>query len=610
MLTGLELAGLILAAFPLVISGLEHYEKGLQSMKEWVRFRAEFFVFMNALCRQKIFFLQNIEDLLSTVVESEYEMARMLDDPEDQGWKDPTLEARLKMRMSGKHEYECYMVVVSSIHEVLQRLRSKLKITTDQVSGIHDTQRCLMLFADYEDKSHWSQITNTGFGRLEFEFRRLGYTLRKKSRLRLMGQLEKYNDEMQRLLGNSDRLEPMRRKRQRTLPKIFEHFRIQASSLHAAITKTLLCDCDSPHSTKLLLSNDEERFSNQSTAHTSPESVKLSLYFPLASHTWSSSRTLVGPDDSWYAAEIQMMANKFQEKALLQPTSDNTSGVFSTSSKRLDGCGRKVSFQDEIDRRSSVESMIPKDAMEIIDLCAALKQHNKAQPYLGFLRDEDNRCHTIHITPDGVLPTSQIRRVVTLNTLLTEHEPSNARIPRQTRLVVGLTMAKSLLKLHTGPWLEEAWGKNDIYFFENHQGEVQANHPLLVHSFSSEKSTRASIPRSPSVSQNSSRSCLLSLGILILELWFNRTIESRPFRQQFLGPNGCENEYTNFNTAQKWQEQALEEGGLDLHNVTRRCIYCAFGAASQDLNDKELRCAVYDEVVQVLERLLARYGEV
>jgi hypothetical protein len=37
----------------------------------------------------------------------------------------------------------------------------------------------------------------------------------------------------------------------------------------------------------------------------------------------------------------------------------------------------------------------------------------------------------------------------------------------------------------------------------------------------------------------------------------------------------------------------MEEAGLDLYNPKRRWIYCAFGAVSQDLEDEELRRAVY-----------------
>lgn len=425
-----------------------------------------------------------------------------------------------------------------------------------------------------------------------------------------MDHLERYNNEMQKLLGNSDKLEPMRRKRRCNLPRIFEQFRLQASSFHAAIAKALPCDCTSLHSTKLLLRRDENSLSLQSAANTASESVKLSVYFPLASRAWSSSRTLIGPDDSWYAAEVEMVTGDKDEKDTHWPIPDDESSVFSVGSKLLDRRLRKVSFQGSDGRKSSSGSVVPKDSVEILDLCAALKQYDESQANLGFLRDNDNQCHTIHTALAGVIPTSQIRKFITLETMLTQDEPSNVKVPRQRRLAIALVMARSLLQLHTGPWLNDAWGKNDIYFFQNSVGEVETDHPLLVCNFRSSKSSQATISASPSVSQTHSRSSLLSLGILILELWFNQTIESRPFRQQFLGPDGRENEYTNFNTAQKWQEQALEEGGLDLHNLTRRCIYCAFGAASQDLNNEELQRAIYDEVVQALERLLARYEEV
>lgn len=92
-------------------------------------------------------------------------------------------------------------------------------------------------------------------------------------------------------------------------------------------------------------------------------------------------------------------------------------------------------------------------------------------------------------------------------------------------------------------------------------------------------------------------------------MWFNQAIETLAFRNDFLGNAGRETEYTDYNTAQKWQEQTMDEAGLELHNPTRRCIYCAFGAASQNLEDEELRTAVYDEVVVPLERLLQRFEE-
>jgi hypothetical protein len=84
-------------------------------------------------------------------------------------------------------------------------------------------------------------------------------------------------------------------------------------------------------------------------------------------------------------------------------------------------------------------------------------------------------------------------------------------------------------------------------------------------------------------------------------------LDACSFWSEYLGPDGSENEFTRFNVAQKWQEQALEEGGIDLDNLTYRCIHSNFGTAKQDLNEDELRKAVFAEVVEPLERILVRF---
>jgi hypothetical protein len=132
MLTGIEVAGLVLAIFPLVINALEYYEDGLQPIKEWVRFRGEFAAFMNALCRQKIFFRQNIEELLGPIVASDFEMAQLLDNPGGLAWSED-LDMKLRKRLPGKYEYECYTTTAIYILELLEKLKTKLHLTDGQV---------------------------------------------------------------------------------------------------------------------------------------------------------------------------------------------------------------------------------------------------------------------------------------------------------------------------------------------------------------------------------------------------------------------------------------------------------------------------------------------
>ncbi len=146
MLTGIEIAGTALAIFPLIISALEHYENGFQMIKEWVRFRGEFATFVNAFARQQIFFRQNIEELLSPIISSEFEMSLLLDHPGGRAWADCGLNESLRKRLPGKYECECYTTTISYILESLEKLKSKLKISDEKVDHARCTQRnCMTL---------------------------------------------------------------------------------------------------------------------------------------------------------------------------------------------------------------------------------------------------------------------------------------------------------------------------------------------------------------------------------------------------------------------------------------------------------------------------------
>ncbi|KAF2263450.1 hypothetical protein CC78DRAFT_465821 [Lojkania enalia] len=596
MITGIEIAGVILGSFPLVIHALECYGEGLETMQEWVRFRTDFNGFLSDFIRQQIFFRQHIEDLLSPVVDSEYQMGCMLDDPNHIEWKDPRLEAKLKKRLPGMHEYETYMATVSAILAVLQKVQKKLDVTDD-------------------DKARKPFASILCLLRVSFEFKRIAYVLDKKRRARLMNALEKYNNELQRLLGNSDRLEPTRRKRKFALPAFFEQFRKQASSLHNAICRSLQCECSSFHSTHLLLPRGSAKdLATEPNELTEP--LKLTVYFTRNIQSQTTMDTITAPENDWYAADIEMA--EASESDTLAPSmtsiSLNSATTLVRDPKDEVRPGRKVSFQHN--RRMSTSS-VPKDAVEIQDLCAALLNYDKDKPHLGYLRGGDSCNHTIYHATSSSSPPVKIQERITLAELIQQaHESISSSgfiggtLRRQERLEIALTMAKVILRLYQCPWLKEEWSKEDIYFFRDAESKVHPETISLVSEFYSTRhpsQPEIMAPSEPHLERKRARALLLSLGILILELWFNKPLESCSFWTKFLGPDGKENEFTKSNTAQKWQERALEEGGVDLDSLTHRCIHCDFGTARQDLNDEELRRAVYDEVVQPLERILTRY---
>lgn len=100
---------------------------------------------------------------------------------------------------------------------------------------------------------------------------------------------------------------------------------------------------------------------------------------------------------------------------------------------------------------------------------------------------------------------------------------------------------------------------------------------------------------------------LVTLGTLILGLWFGQSLEVLHSWRANFGPDGRETEFTKFNAAAAWQETIGAHGGPIMH-ITQRCIYGNFGPTSLSLEDTELIRAVYENVVLKLQRPCEVFG--
>ena len=69
MVTGVETAGLVLAAFPLVVAAIQQYRKGLEPLKDWWRYRTKFLEFAGNISTQRLIFEENVELLLSPIMQ-------------------------------------------------------------------------------------------------------------------------------------------------------------------------------------------------------------------------------------------------------------------------------------------------------------------------------------------------------------------------------------------------------------------------------------------------------------------------------------------------------------------------------------------------------------
>lgn len=193
---------------------------------------------------------------------------------------------------------------------------------------------------------------------------------------------------------------------------------------------------------------------------------------------------------------------------------------------------------------------------------------------------------------------------ISLETLLKDGQATTFN--RKQRHKIASVLASSLLQLQTTPWLAQTFGKRDILFYK-HDSIVLSDHPFVRHAFASTKSNHT-----PQIAGQSSpavrfvaRDSLSSLGIILLEICYGQTIEDQPFRKRYLGPDGKPHEYTNFMTARDWAESVAEQEP-EWEHIIRCCISCMFEEKA-DWENKKFTAAVYESVVEPLEKMVMKW---
>lgn len=132
-MAGIETAGIVLAAFPLLISGLEHWREGFEPLQEWWRFESDFSNFIEEIGTQQTRFDMNLEKLLEPFVTSDAQMNALLDQRSITAWEDATLTAKIQTRLGGS--YEWYKAICTKMNGTIGSLQEKLGIENGEVGG-------------------------------------------------------------------------------------------------------------------------------------------------------------------------------------------------------------------------------------------------------------------------------------------------------------------------------------------------------------------------------------------------------------------------------------------------------------------------------------------
>lgn len=124
-MSGLEVAGLVLAVIPLFISAFEHYEEGLQPYKRLFHYEQQSRRYRIRLLVQYTTYSQTLRYLLTDLTDRD-----KLDDMITRGygeiWKDQELTTRLQQQLGTV--YESVRIVLNQLSDVMEQLAKILDI--------------------------------------------------------------------------------------------------------------------------------------------------------------------------------------------------------------------------------------------------------------------------------------------------------------------------------------------------------------------------------------------------------------------------------------------------------------------------------------------------
>jgi hypothetical protein len=465
---------------------------------------------------------------------------------------------------------------------------------------------------------------------LEEQFKRLRFTLGRKGWHERVEKLGHQIDRVGKVLGNAESLAQVRQSRGFSISWGFKKVRSQAVSLHEAITKGFTCSCKNEHAFKLLLPDRAKPHPTDPETGLRP----LRVAFPLRQRLWAKPCTLMHARDLWCTTDATMVASadNLQQETSKRKTMEK-SGIYSDSYitaslstavtaptthslNRVDGIKSEPS-QDSINttrlRNPSISSQV-KQHVQITDLCHRLHTCGN-EAWLGHLSDEKGSWHRFQILPSLTLASSEFIRIVSLEAILNRSiadfgagKGVPLELSRNERMSVALTLAYAFMELQLTPWMPTTLCKADVYFFQRNDGLVVTRNPFFICQVVSTNKGPQQQPALLNADQDHGNA-LLSLGILIMELWFGESIESKSWWKDSCGPNDQQTQFTNFNAALGWQKHVQLSGGTRLHDITQRCIYGNFGLTKRHLSDDRFATAVFEGVIRELECLVDCFEE-
>jgi hypothetical protein len=91
-MAGVEVAGLVLGSFPIILNCLDYYREGMEPLEEWWSFRTHFIEFVDGIRHQMMRYNENMTRLLDPIIPDNKSLATLIGNPADPRWNDGSLD--------------------------------------------------------------------------------------------------------------------------------------------------------------------------------------------------------------------------------------------------------------------------------------------------------------------------------------------------------------------------------------------------------------------------------------------------------------------------------------------------------------------------------------
>ncbi|VUC31852.1 unnamed protein product, partial [Clonostachys rosea] len=561
-MSGIEVAGLAVGAFPILFEGFKEFRKAAKPLKLWWRFEVEFDNFLATVQREQIAYSQNLEISIDALDISEHEKATLQNVP----------EAILRRRLQNRH-YPWFMEQLRDTNAAIEKLLRLLPIGKAYL---------------VDSKSIEAEMF-----RLKRSFSR--------EKDELLDIVRDKNDTIFQFLNRDlmiNHSKPQALK-QADSPG-FLSLQTQARDIYGCLKQHWNCACADKHPYGITVSRKHIN-GNPLELNFVFNGENMSILKVQLDELQLPTIKISEPEDG-DVTNLRSQLTIRRHKARIASDKGTKSILSSIGLLALDSEARRsLPFQDSTsngreapDKRirflfkDSTSSFV-KPASPMGDLCSMIRTHSSTNIPQFWDAGKDKRV--LFTMGSHVGAQGQEDQIASLEEFLRSTSRRDHRVEQALGVLV------TILSLGPLPLVPTGWDKSRIFL---RSSQLKTAEPYLSHS---------SLKLAVNGDKNSRRpdelakTYMFAIGVLLLELLFRETLERQPFRAQFLGPTGEPNEYTDFCTAMQWQKRVMEECGTGLADAIYRCIVCSFDGPL-DLSSPSFVNSVWHGVGRPVEEFL------